>query len=161
MVDDVAENRMVVCDMLEASDGETALAWARNMVPDLILMDIIMLGMDGLQAINALRQDLMLVVIPVIVVSASASGGKQEVSLAAGANAFLPKPLYCEHLLAHIASRYKRQNAHLIPARPLRPSSSWSNSILSWMRHNKARLDDGMFVFALTEGRGKQYPEGT
>jgi CheY-like chemotaxis protein len=63
--------------------------------------------MDGLEATRRLRQLPGLEAVPIIAVSASASGGTQESSLAAGVNAFLPKPISLEALLTHVASLLK------------------------------------------------------
>ena len=101
VVDDVAENRAVVVDMLgplgfemsEAASGREGLEKARTLRPDLILMDIVMPEMDGLEATRRLRRQPALEEVPIIAVSASTSGRNREDSLAAGMNAFLPKPI--------------------------------------------------------------------
>jgi PAS domain S-box-containing protein len=115
VIDDIAENRTVVADMLaqlgfdvqEASDTAAGLACAQKAEPDLILMDIVMPEIDGLQAISMLRQDPALSDIPVIAVSASASTSDREASLAVGANTFLPKPIDFDRLLEKIADLLK------------------------------------------------------
>lgn len=112
VVDDLAENRAVLCDMLgpigfeiaEAADGHEALQMAQVQRPDLILMDVFMPDMDGRQATMRLRQLPDLARVPIIVVSASALGGDEESSLAAGANAFLAKPVN-EHRLLELIGR--------------------------------------------------------
>ncbi len=101
VVDDLNENRAVLCDMLgpvgfeisEAPDGREALRIAQLQPPDLILMDVFMPDMDGRQTTMRLRQLPSLAQTPIIVVSASALGGDEESSLAAGADAFLAKPV--------------------------------------------------------------------
>ncbi len=115
VVDDVAENRAVVIDMLrqlgfdmlEAENGRTGLAMARAAMPDLILMDIVMPEMGGLQAVRLLRQEPALANVPVITISASASPDDQEASRASGANAFLPKPIDFNRLLPHMTRLLK------------------------------------------------------
>jgi len=112
VVDDLAENRAVLRDMLapvgfeisEAADAREALQIAQGQRPDLILMDVFMPGMDGRQATTRLRQLPDLAQVPTIVVSASALGGDEESSLAAGANAFLAKPVNEHRLLDQIGS---------------------------------------------------------
>ncbi len=112
IVDDVAENRAVVVDMLgqigfqmaEAASGSEGLEQAQALRPDLILMDIVMPEMGGLEAARRLRQLPAQKEVPIIAVSASTSGGDQESSLAAGMNAFQPKPIDFDLLLAQIAS---------------------------------------------------------
>jgi signal transduction histidine kinase/DNA-binding NarL/FixJ family response regulator len=111
VVDDVAESRTVAVDMLgqlgfemsEAASGEECLEKAQTMLPDLILMDLVMPGMDGLETTRCLRRLPTLRKVPVIVLSASASGSDEESILHAGANVFLPKPVGFDSLLAQIA----------------------------------------------------------
>ena len=115
VVDDVAENRAVAIDMLrplgftivEAVNGYEGLEKARVLQPDLILMDIVMPEMGGLEAMRRLRQGPAGKEVPVIAISASASGDNQASSLAAGADAFLPKPVDLEQLLTQIGALLK------------------------------------------------------
>jgi len=112
VVDDVAINRAMLVellgsvgfDMTEAADGREALASAHAMLPDLVVMDIVMPVMDGLTAIRQMRLDPALQTVPVIAASASASSGDREASLAAGANAFLPKPIDHRGLLHDVGA---------------------------------------------------------
>ncbi|MDO8770346.1 MAG: ATP-binding protein [Burkholderiaceae bacterium] len=111
VVDDVAENRAVAVDMLkqlgfemiEAASGADGLEKAQALQPDLILMDLVMPGMDGMEATRRLRELPAFKDLPIIALSASASGGDQENSLRSGANAFVAKPIEFERLMAHIA----------------------------------------------------------
>ena len=112
VVDDVAGNRATMVDFLtplgfdviEADNGETGLERARAAVPDLILMDSVMPVMDGREATRRLRQLPENADVPIIAVSASASVADQQDSLAVGANAFLPKPVDFDRLLAEIGA---------------------------------------------------------
>jgi CheY-like chemotaxis protein len=80
-------------DVAEAVNGAEALEKAVALRPDLILMDLGMPGADGLKAILSLRGAGELRNVPVIAVSAGASEQEAAESLAAGANAFIPKPV--------------------------------------------------------------------
>ena len=112
VVDDIAENRAVLSDMLgqlgfdicTATNGREALQVAQAQRPDLILIDVFMPEMDGLEAIRQLRQLPDLAELPIITVSASVLGKDEESSLAAGANAFLAKPVDEDTLLAQIGA---------------------------------------------------------
>ena len=123
VVDDVAENRAVTADMLrplgftivEAVNGYEGLEKARVLQPDLILMDIVMPEMGGLEAMRRLRQWPARKEVPVIAVSASASGDNEASSLAAGANAFLPKPVDLERLLTQIGALLKLTWTYELP----------------------------------------------
>jgi CheY-like chemotaxis protein/anti-sigma regulatory factor (Ser/Thr protein kinase) len=110
VVDDVAANRMVLGDMLaplgfemaEATNGREAVETARSLRPDLILMDSVMPGTDGLEATWRLRKLPGLGEVAIIAISANASGSNEATALAAGADAFLPKPIDLPSLLARI-----------------------------------------------------------
>ncbi|ANB72218.1 hypothetical protein AYM40_07450 [Paraburkholderia phytofirmans OLGA172] len=115
LADDVATNRAMTTEMLsrlgfdviEAVDGREALVKAQTWRPDWILMDVVMPEMDGLEAMRRLRQLPGLNELPIIAMSASASQGDEEDSLAAGADAFLPKPIDLDKLLTQIATLLK------------------------------------------------------
>jgi PAS domain S-box-containing protein len=112
IVDDVAVNREILGAMLgrlgfevaEACDGQHALDLADALVPDLVLMDIVMPGMDGLEAIRRFRQGQATRHVPVIVASASATDRDRHASMEAGASAFLPKPIHYGNLLRELGN---------------------------------------------------------
>ncbi|MBD2177325.1 response regulator [Pseudanabaena sp. FACHB-1998] len=76
-----------------ARDGEEAVAMAKEHLPDIILMDIQMPQMDGLQAIRLIRADVRIAAIPIIALTALVMNGDREICLAAGANEYLAKPV--------------------------------------------------------------------
>ncbi|CUR32025.1 conserved hypothetical protein [Planktothrix tepida PCC 9214] len=86
--------------ILLARNGQEAIDIAKSQSPDLILMDISMPGMDGLEAIKYLRQDSdhRLATIPIIVLTALAMKSDQEKCLEAGANGYLTKPVKLNQL---------------------------------------------------------------
>lgn len=90
--------------ILLAHNGLEAITLAQAENPDLILMDIQMPGMDGLEAIQRIRHDPELVNIPIIALTALAMTGDRERCLAAGANAYLAKPVKFKHLTTTIQS---------------------------------------------------------
>ena len=110
IIDDVAVNRTVITELLsrlgfeiiEAENGAEGLAKAQSERPELIVTDIVMPGMDGLEATRRLRQTPGLTDVPIIVVTASPTGRDEKKSLAAGVNAFLAKPVDFGRLLAQI-----------------------------------------------------------
>jgi CheY-like chemotaxis protein len=81
-----------------ANDGQTAIELTQQHHPDLILMDIQMPGMDGLEAIVKIRQNTQLVAIPIIALTALAMDGDREKCLRAGANDYLTKPFKLKQL---------------------------------------------------------------
>ncbi len=89
-------------EIAEAQDGIEALEAARASPPDLILMDIAMPVMDGLNALAELRKDKALRSIPVFALTASAMTGDRESLLAQGFDGYVSKPIDHEVLLAAV-----------------------------------------------------------
>ena len=112
IVDDMRENRAMLADTLgelgfeirQAANGREAVDAARAAPPDLVLMDVRMPVMDGLEAIRHLRRVDELKTLPIIAVSAGVAPEDQARSLAAGADAFLTKPVDHEELIGVLAS---------------------------------------------------------
>jgi signal transduction histidine kinase/CheY-like chemotaxis protein len=110
IADDVVANRMMLTDLLQtlgfdtvhARDGREALAVAQRERPDLILMDVVMPVMGGLEAMRQLRATPSFASVPIIAVSASVTQEHGQECLAAGASAYLPKPIDAAQLLASI-----------------------------------------------------------
>ncbi|MBP8296140.1 MAG: response regulator [Burkholderiales bacterium] len=88
--------------VLSADDAEAGLTLARSALPDLILMDIQLPGMDGLAATTLLKQDPATRAIPVIALTAMAMKQDREKSLDAGCDAYIAKPLRYQELYAAI-----------------------------------------------------------
>lgn len=86
-----------------ASDAESGLLLAREAQPDLILLDIQLPGMDGLQAVALLKQDPRTRLIPVIALTALAMKGDEARIRAAGCDGYVAKPLNYQQFLAAIA----------------------------------------------------------
>jgi two-component system cell cycle response regulator DivK len=90
--------------VLQAADAETGLALARKDHPALILMDIQLPGMDGLQATAILKQDPITAGIPIIALTALAMKGDEERIRAAGCDGYIAKPMRYQELIAAIDS---------------------------------------------------------
>ena len=95
--------------VLPALDAEAGLTVARQENPDLILMDIQLPGMDGLQATGLLKADPATRAIPVIALTALAMKGDEERIRAAGCDGYVAKPLAYKEFLAVVS-------AHLVKA---------------------------------------------
>ncbi len=115
LVDDNDKNRAVLKDMLlplgfemtEAKDGKDGLSKAIEIHPDIILMDLIMPVMDGIEATKSIRKDSALTDIIVIGISASAFNTTKQKSFKAGCNDFLTKPIHIEELLGCLKQHLK------------------------------------------------------
>jgi signal transduction histidine kinase/DNA-binding NarL/FixJ family response regulator/sensor domain CHASE-containing protein len=124
IIDDHWENRSVLVDLLtplgfqvaEAGDGKVGLASIEEILPDLVITDLVMPVMDGYELLQQLRNDLDLQHVKVLVSSASVAQIDREQSLAAGGDDFLPKPLQVNDLLPllgkhlQITWKYDRTN---------------------------------------------------
>ena len=86
--------------VLSATDAEAGLTLARDEQPDLILMDIQLPGMDGLEATALLKRDDATRAIPVIALTALAMKGDEERIRAAGCDGYIAKPLAYQDFLA-------------------------------------------------------------
>jgi two-component system cell cycle response regulator DivK len=90
--------------VLSARDAETGLTLARSEQPDLVLMDIQLPGMDGLEATAMLKRDGATRDIPVVALTALAMKGDEERIRAAGCDGYIAKPLAYRDFLATIAT---------------------------------------------------------
>jgi two-component system cell cycle response regulator DivK len=94
-------------EVISATDAETAVGLARTQSPALILMDIQLPGMDGLQATAQLRAHDSTSAIPVVALTALAMKGDAERILAAGCNGYIAKPLDYKSFLATVATYFE------------------------------------------------------
>jgi DNA-binding response OmpR family regulator len=85
--------------VIEASGGEQGLEMARAQHPDLILLDVMMPGIDGLQVSESLAADATLCAIPVVMISALADMVDIKAGLKTGVRAYLVKPFSPRELL--------------------------------------------------------------
>lgn len=91
--------------VLSATNAEAGLTLAREGRPQLILMDIQLPGIDGLEAIVLLKQDEATRSIPVIALTALAMKGDEERIRAAGCDAYIAKPMRYQEFLATVATQ--------------------------------------------------------
>jgi adenylate cyclase len=112
IVDDNETNRDILrsrlgpqgYELLEAADGEEALSAARQHHPDLILLDVMMPKMDGIEACRQIKADASLPFMPVVLVTAKSDSKDVVAGLEAGADEYLTTPLDQSALVARIKS---------------------------------------------------------
>jgi CheY-like chemotaxis protein len=114
-VDDDEDNLLLLayaleplgCSLLTAVDGRSALSLARSYQPDLILLDVLMPYMNGVEVVSQLREDPKIKTIPVIAVTALAIAEDRERLLQVGFNDYISKPYMLEDIEASVR-RYLR-----------------------------------------------------
>jgi CheY-like chemotaxis protein len=86
----------------EAEDGLDALEKIKDLAPDLVVLDVMMPIMDGIDVCKAVRGDAATADLPIIMLSAYANSGVVEDSMKAGANRYLTKPISRKKLLEEV-----------------------------------------------------------
>jgi CheY-like chemotaxis protein len=94
-----------------ATDAEEALAVLREFLPDLILMDIQLPGMDGLELTRRLKSDSKTCDVAILALTAYAMKGDEERALAAGCDGYVAKPIDTKRLMGQVAALLQRANA--------------------------------------------------
>ncbi|NLT68151.1 MAG: EAL domain-containing protein [Acidobacteria bacterium] len=94
-----------------ASDGRSALEWINSHQVDLVLLDVQMPDMDGVQVLKTLRQTYTPAQLPIIMVTGKASSDDVVSALAAGANDYVTKPIDFPVVLARIQNQLSRKRA--------------------------------------------------
>jgi len=115
-IEDNFHNRRIVRKILqsqgymviEAKDGDSGLQMVRELTPPLILLDIGLPGMDGLEVLAHIREDAVLSATPVIALTASAMRGDRERFLAAGCDDYMSKPIRAIELIEKVAEHYPK-----------------------------------------------------
>ena len=95
--------------VVEAADGEEGLAKAREQLPDLVLSDVFMPNMDGLEMVRHLKEDPRTARMAIVLLSAKASLDDRIEGLAEGVDDYLPKPFHASYLMARIRSLIERR----------------------------------------------------
>ena len=116
-------------DLVMAADGEEALACARDKLPDLILLDIMMPKMDGLEVCRQLKADKSLPFIPIILVTARADTKDIVVGLDMGADEYLTKPVDQAALVARVRSILRIKQLHDTVHEQTKELAQWNQTL--------------------------------
>ena len=135
VADDNETNRDILATRLEANgyevlhagDGEQALAVTREQRPDLILLDIMMPKLDGIEVCRRLKADATLPFTPIVLVTAKAESSDVVEGLDAGADEYLTKPIDQKALVARVKALLRvkeRHDAGRAESRPVQPNGT-------------------------------------
>ena len=143
IVDDHETNRDILItrlsmhgyELLQAADGEEALASAREHLPDLILLDVMMPKLDGFEVCRRLKADPALPFMPIILVTAKADSKDVVTGLEAGADEYLTKPLDQLALVARVKSVLRIKELH-------DKTQAQADQLATWNRTLEKRVAD-------------------
>lgn len=151
VIDDDPGIRLLLTDILQdqynvltVANGREALELLKKCVPDLIICDIIMPGMNGFELIEQVKKQELTVHIPVILLSSDASVDSKIESAHIGADAYLTKPFYEQHLLATISQLLSNRKG----------LKDYFNSPISSIEYIDGKLvhkEDKEFIYNLTK----------
>ena len=102
---------------LEARDGEAALQIAKERVPDLMVLDLMLPGVDGIEVCRKLRNDSKTASIAIIMLTAKAEEVDRIVGLEMGADDYMVKPFSPRELVARVKAVLRRGHGREIPTR--------------------------------------------
>jgi DNA-binding response OmpR family regulator len=94
-------------EVTTAQDGEVALAQARRQPPDLVVLDLMLPGIDGLEVCRRLKADPRTMHVPIIMLTAKGEESDAVIGLAQGADDYVRKPFGAKELCARIAARLR------------------------------------------------------
>jgi len=100
-------------DVVLATDGRSALALLEEHVPDLVLLDVVMPGIDGLQVLAHIRERSE---VPVIMLSVMREVTSLRDAIALGADDYMRKPVRISELLARIKAKLRRAEQGILPS---------------------------------------------
>ena len=143
-------------DVVSASDGEGALAKAAQTAPDLILLDVMMPGLDGLEVCRRLKRDPDAPFTPIVLITARSEPSDVVAGLEAGADEYLAKPVDHGALVARVASMLRIKALQETVEQQRREIAEWNAALQQRVDAQVAELErlgrlKGFFSPALAE----------
>src|SRR5215470_11018064 len=149
IVDDDPMNRDILHTLLEAqglvsvmaTDGEEALTVAQETQPDLILLDVMMPKMDGIEVCRRLKSDPTLPFIPIIMITARADSKDIVAGLEAGGDEYLTKPVDPDALVARVKSMLRIKALHDTVQGQAAQLAEWNRLLVQRVREQVDQLE--------------------
>jgi class 3 adenylate cyclase/CheY-like chemotaxis protein len=140
---DILQTRLAVhgYELLTAYDGEEALTKARAELPDLILLDVMMPKMDGIEACQRLKADVSLPFMPIIMVTAKADTQDVVAGLEAGADEYLTKPVDQTSLVARVKSMLRIKALHDTVQEQAQQLAEWNQTLEQRVQEQLGELE--------------------
>jgi DNA-binding NarL/FixJ family response regulator len=144
-------------EALGAADGQEGLTLAQRELPDVILCDVMMPGLDGYGVLAALRAERATETIPFIFLTAKGERGDVRSGMNQGADDYLTKPVIIADLLAAIRARLERRGQHQRDLRPTFESpkplenlglTPRESEVLFWVAQGKMNAEIGIILDA-------------
>jgi len=129
-------------EILTAGDGEQALTLAREANPDLVLLDVMMPGLDGLEVCRRLKGDTALPFMPVILVTAKADPQDVVAGLEAGGDEYLTKPVDHAALVARVKSMLRVKALHDTAQEQAARLETQAAQLADWNQSLEARVQE-------------------
>jgi class 3 adenylate cyclase len=140
---DILQTRLGVhgYELLTAYDGDEALAKARSEMPDLILLDIMMPKIDGIEVCKRLKADASLPFMPIIMVTAKADTKDVVTGLDAGADEYLTKPVDQTSLVARVKSMLRIKALHDTVQEQAQQLTEWNQTLEQRVQEQVGELE--------------------
>ena len=127
-------------EVITAEDGEEALTKARELEPDLVLLDIMMPKLDGIAVLKQLKQDAMLRFVPIILVTAKSDVRDVVSGLDSGGDEYLTKPFEHAALTARVRSLLRVKELHDTVQHQAAKLKEQTEQLSSWNRLLEERV---------------------
>jgi two-component system, OmpR family, alkaline phosphatase synthesis response regulator PhoP len=136
-------------DVVTAADGETGLAEARRKLPDLVVLDLMLPGIDGLEVCRRLRSDPRTTHIPIVMLTAKGEESDAVIGLSQGADDYVRKPFGMKELVARIATRLRSADQRA-PGFELQKVARFGDLVVDSVKH-EVLLGDQPVKLTVTE----------
>lgn len=149
-----------------AGDGETGLAEARRKLPDLVVLDLMLPGIDGLEVCRRLKSDPRTAHIPVLMLTAKGEESDAVIGLAQGADDYVRKPFGMKELIARIGTRLRAGEPRA--AAETQKTLRFGDLVVDSVKHEvmlgsepvKLTVTEFKLLRHLVQNRGRAYTRG-